>query len=437
MTIQETVNAISHKQPFFTQIVKGLKPVEEKDVPTLGTDGDNLYYNPDFFDKLTDSEKCAVVLHETLHCAFFHMWRKDKREQMRWNMATDYAINPMVDENFKLPEGGLLDSKYYGMSAEQIYDALAKNKTKNQKQKWCDKGHWGDQGKGNGSGQQNQKQGQGKNKKGKGGSGSLMDKMKKAFGIGDKDGGKALKEALGIGKEGRLKKKEEEWAKNLNSQRVKEKWKRIFNEKIVKEYGNAPASIKRVIEKSYYIPTVDWASLVASILSEDTSDYSFARPDRRYSGMDVVLPGMYSIDNLKDVVFAYDTSGSITDEDLKSYYHETLSLFQNFTNLKGWIGVCDADLHFFGEIEQQSKFEDFHFFGGGGTDFNPVFNKIKEKGLKPKALFYFTDTYGSFPPEEPPYPVFWLVRSYIGDNSTLNVPFGTVIKFMDKISRKR
>ena len=144
---------------------------------------------------------------------------------------------------------------------------------------------------------------------------------------------------------------------------------------------------------------------------------------------DIVLPAMQSWDKLKDVVFAYDTSGSISQSDLTAFYNETLNLFSNFSNLQGHIAVCDADLHHFGEVNPQMGFEDFRFYGGGGTDFRPVFDKISSMNMKPKALFYFTDTYGSFP-DEPNYPVFWLVRSHIGDRSKLDVPFGTVIKFL-------
>ncbi len=399
-SVDDAIKTITEKQPFFTSLVLALKPVEEKDVPSLGTDGKNLFYNPDFFNSHTPDEQAALILHETLHCAFSHMWRRGKRSQFKWNIATDYAINPMVDENFKLPKGALLDSKYYGMSAEGIYDALPKDR-KIKGQDWCDKGHWGDNKKGNG-------QGNGKQN-----------------GIGEK-----IKEAMGIGKEGRVKKKEEQWAKTMNSPQVKAKWNKLFQKTFLENYGNAPDSIKRVIEKEYYVPTIDWASLVAGILSEDQTDYSFNNPDRRYSGAEFVIPGMFSIDKLKDVVFAYDTSGSISPSDLHAYYMETMRLFENFANLNGWIAVCDAYLHHFKEITHQATFDEFSFTGGGGTNFKPVFDKIKEKGMRPKALFYFTDTFGDFPDEDPGYPVYWLVRSFVGDNSERFVPFGNVVKFM-------
>lgn len=397
--IQEAIDTICEKEPLWSSLVTRLKPVEDKEnCPTLGTDGEHLYYNPDFLKKLTKEETCAVVLHEVLHCAFQHQWRKEDRDDLGWNIATDFAINTVVNESFALPKGSLLDMKFYGMSAEEIYDQFPKkgakgkgNKSKSQggseggkQQGWCEKDSWDDKQKG-------------KSKSG----GGLLDKFKKKKPRGTMS--PAEKEAM---------------------------WKDAFDETFLKNFGKLPDSLKRVIEKSYYVPVIDWSSLVASLLSEDTNDYTFAQPDRRFMDAEYVLPGLHSIDRLKDVVFAYDTSGSISNEDLHSYYEETLNLFSNFSSLQGWIAVCDAYLHSFKEISPQQDFEDFNFMGGGGTDFNPVFDKIKSKDMKPKALFYFTDTEGYFPSEEPEYPVFWLVRSQIGENYPLNVPFGTVIRFL-------
>jgi predicted metal-dependent peptidase len=307
----------------------------------------------------------------------------------------------MVDSSFKLPKGALIDMKYFGMSAEEIYDTLPKGKSQKQQQ-WCDKGGWDKDKQGKGDGKSKQQQG-------KSGAGGLFDDIAKMFG-----GKKPLPKST------------------MTDEEKDEKWKRLYEKTFLENYGKLPDSIKRVIEKSYYIPVVDWASLVSSLLSEDINDYTFSQPDRRFLDGDFLLPDLYSFDKLKDVVFSYDTSGSISEDDLKSFYLETLNLFSNFSSLQGWIGVCDADLHSFKEVGPQQSFSDFDFVGGGGTDFRPVFEEISRRNMKPKALFYFTDTEGSFPREAPEYPVFWLVKSQIGESYKLDVPFGTVIRFLTK-----
>lgn len=413
MTIEEVMEYACDHQPLYRPLIMSLKPKStEEDTATMATDGEHIFYNPKFLAKLTMQQAAGVVLHETLHCAHRHLWRRDARDMYKFNVAADYAINPIVVENFPLPKGVLLDMKYAHMSAEEIYDVLppikkikigigsgsGKGKSKgdsssgyeNKQQKWGDHSMW------NGK----------KSKKGKQ---SLADKI--------------------MGKN----KGEDEAEMTAKQRRLHEKWKDLFEKHIVKQYGKLPDSLKRIVEKEYYIPVLDWTALVSSLLSEDQNDYSFSQPDRRFLEADYILPDLYSIDRLKDVVFAYDTSGSVTQDMLKQFYMETLNLFNNFSSLQGYIAVCDWTLKHFSPVDAQDSFTDFNFIGGGGTSFEPVFDEIKRKGIRPKAVFYFTDTYGSFPNEDPGYPVFWLVPTEIGEFGERHVPFGLVIPFAPKM----
>jgi predicted metal-dependent peptidase len=74
--------------------------------------------------------------------------------------------------------------------------------------------------------------------------------------------------------------------------------------------------------------------------------------------------------------------------------------------------------------------------GGGGTDFRPVFDiiedprKAKEHEMEefdepPVCVVYLTDLDGSFPAEEPEYPVLWCVPP--GVNASRKVPFGEIV----------
>src|SRR5690606_5015163 len=56
--------------------------------------------------------------------------RRLNRDRQRWNVACDFAINLEIDgmsNDYQLPKGVLLDKKYAGMNAEQIYDDLPKD----------------------------------------------------------------------------------------------------------------------------------------------------------------------------------------------------------------------------------------------------------------------------------------------------------------------
>ena len=45
------------KYPFFGSIVINLNYIENKECITLGTDGENLYYNSEYLENLTDDEQ--------------------------------------------------------------------------------------------------------------------------------------------------------------------------------------------------------------------------------------------------------------------------------------------------------------------------------------------------------------------------------------------
>jgi predicted metal-dependent peptidase len=63
--------------------------------------------------------------HEVMHPALQHHTRRGGRNPRGWNMACDYAISPMlVDAGLTLPKDVLLDNRFWGMSAERIYNLL-------------------------------------------------------------------------------------------------------------------------------------------------------------------------------------------------------------------------------------------------------------------------------------------------------------------------
>src|SRR6266568_3278486 len=94
-------------------------------VATMATDGVSLFYNPEFVESLNAAELVGTLAHEVMHPALQHHTRRGDRNQARWNMACDYAINPMLlDAGLVLPKDVLIDNRFRGMSAERIYNLL-------------------------------------------------------------------------------------------------------------------------------------------------------------------------------------------------------------------------------------------------------------------------------------------------------------------------
>lgn len=111
--------------PFFASILLKRPILEDQTILTACTDGEQIWYNPGFIDRLNIHEVCAVLAHEILHIAYGHFFRQAGRKARKWNYACDYAINlTLKDNGFKLPQGALLDEQYRNLAAERIYNLL-------------------------------------------------------------------------------------------------------------------------------------------------------------------------------------------------------------------------------------------------------------------------------------------------------------------------
>ncbi|MFZ4604419.1 MAG: DUF2201 family putative metallopeptidase, partial [Caulobacterales bacterium] len=92
---------------------------------TMATDGYYIYYNRDWMAGLDDGELRGVIAHELMHVVFAHGARRGDRDFAVWNQACDHAINLLLlEQGFALPAGGMFDRTFIGMSAEQIYEHL-------------------------------------------------------------------------------------------------------------------------------------------------------------------------------------------------------------------------------------------------------------------------------------------------------------------------
>ncbi|GAA1026591.1 hypothetical protein GCM10009557_04820 [Virgisporangium ochraceum] len=87
-----------------------------------------IYINP--LAGLTNDEQWRFVLaHEMLHAALRHGDRAGTRDAYLWNVACDYVINGwLVEMGVGAPPDGLLyDTALQGLSAEAVYDLIARD----------------------------------------------------------------------------------------------------------------------------------------------------------------------------------------------------------------------------------------------------------------------------------------------------------------------
>lgn len=159
---------------------------------------------------------------------------------------------------------------------------------------------------------------------------------------------------------------------------------------------------------------------MAKIIKADNEVYE--RPDRRVPD-GFHLPEIPQNKSKSNITFAFDTSGGITDGEIKSYKKQALNLLKER-------GLDSANAIYFdatvvGEFEVSSDSDVDELMktvvGGGGTLFDCVFDWTSENGCS--ELYIFTDGFGSVSKDiEPTCSVTW-----VGWESKDKPPFGKVV----------
>jgi predicted metal-dependent peptidase len=167
----------------------------------------------------------------------------------------------------------------------------------------------------------------------------------------------------------------------------------------------------------------DWRHLIRDFCQRAKDDYSFAHPNERYSESEFWLPGLHS-ERPGRMVFAVDTSGS-TEAVVGEFLAQAQVVLDEFRPEQMDVFWCDAaiqkhEVYYPGDdIPKDAP-------GGGGTDFRPVFEAVKDD--PPVCLVYLTDLEGSFPDVDPGIPTLWVVWGGCKDAPT----FGDVAHVEDK-----
>ena len=379
------------RAPFFGNLATRMNLINADEwCPTAATDGRRFYYNSEFVNNLPLKQLEFLVGHEVLHAVYDHMGRRGNRDPKLWNIADDYCVNwDLVEQRVgdKIPVA-LYDSKYKGMSEEEVYDDLYENADNiniDELMKRLLDEHLDGEGE---------------------------------DGEGDEDGDKPGN--------GRPKLSEQE-KKEIRDE-IKEA---VLAAAQASGAGNLPGGVKRMI-KDLVEPVMDWRELLQQqIESTIKSDFTWARPSRRSWHMDAVMPGMKPGEQI-DVVIGIDTSGSITDKDLKVFLSEIKGIMEAYDEYKITVMGWDTEVHNVGEFTSDS-IEDIANFepgGGGGTDPHCVWNYLQENNIEPKKLIMFTDFcfFGWSPAEVEQYcDTVWIIKG----NKTAEPEFGVYAHYED------
>lgn len=398
------------ESPFFGTLLMRLNFRPSSSFPTMATDGKSIFYNPTFVKSLNEPELRGVLAHECMHPALHHHVRRGSRSARRWNRACDYAINPLIlDAGMTLPAGALVDDRFRGMSAEQIYNRLLE-----------------EDGDSSQSGDPNQ------SANGNGGTGSNQGSSAPDFNT-DQDGN----EQKGAKSEPTAPETPGGFGQVIDAGQGDDPSRQLTPQEIQAEetewsiavehaqdiakarpQGKVPAGIERALSGARNA-TVNWReALRRAFYSTIPSDYAWTHPNRRHVHNGLYLPGIVK-EGIGDIAIAVDCSGSISSQQLGLFEEEVNSILSENPN-RVHVLYFDAEIHRCDVYEQGQPIQ-LRPVGGGGTDFCPAFTYIEQNGIDLQTLIFLTDLWGAFPPSEPGYPVIW------ASTSDRVAPFGETI----------
>ena len=376
---------------------------------TAYTDGVRIAFNPKFLDELNDRELDFIMMHEIMHVVLQHCMRGEGLEHERFNIAADIVVNSNIllendgdlssitissnGESMHLAPNGNEGHHY---TAEQVYDMLptipgdsphspapggfAKGRAKQKlgrtgktPQRWDDHTHW------NVVYEQDDE---------------LRDVWVKRF----EDACEAIE--IREGSSGR---------------------------------GLLPAFAKRIL-KELRKPQTDWRAILNDFIQEEVVDYSFMPPDRRFYDSPFFLPDFNDKDDMiEDVLFMIDTSASMSDDMVTAAYSEVKGAIDQFNGkLRGWLGFFDAAVVEPKPFTDEQSFRLIKPAGGGGTDFQIVFEYVAQymQNKLLASIIILTDGGAPFPQEHLAMgiPVLWLLN-----NEVVDPPWGKVARITESL----
>ena len=421
-------------KPFLGALVLRL-PLQAADAKwcaTTGTDAKKFYYNPEYIEELRADEAQFVLAHEALHCALSHFARREHRVKHRWDIACDYAINPiLLDEGLKPPPGSLMLREYRGMTAEEIYPMIKDNdmsETLDQhlydKQDETEGGQDKQQNPLDQKDQKTQPGGEGEVKPNEQPSKGDQADNQQNDGQGDQsepDNSNSNlpkqtdnQKSQSLPTESSHDPVQSELPEPLTESEKDDlhvQWQQRLagSAQQAQQAGKLGDGLARMID-FFLQPTLPWRVLLARYMNSiSRDDYSYTRPSSR-RGDPAIYPSLRSPQ--MNIVVAIDVSGSINSDELNEFIAEVDSL-KSQVRAKVTFLTCDAKI----TGDSPWVFEAWEYcqlperiIGGGSTNFNPVFEWVEMNDIRPDLLVYFTDADGKFPQVEASYPVTWLVK---------------------------
>ena len=342
-------------QPFYALLAMQMDVVCRPDLPApAGTDGDRLYVQPAAIARWSNAELSAVLAHEVEHVIRGHVWRRQHRQAVLWNIAGDLVINwDLKQAGLTLPEGCLLEARFAGMTAEAVYDKIRDDSRYQQ----------------------------------------LAADLSARWDVG------SMLEPEGTA---------------LEQQASQQQWEgRMRAAAAGLPPGKTPGHVTELLDRLRK-PPIDLPALLERFLLTDRcfDDYDWTYPNRNYLAQGLYLPSLRG-EVMPAVGVFVDTSGSVGTAELEYFAGCLNDVLLRARPKRTYVVYCDAEVPKAGGVQEYTPGQmiDFRPVGRGGTDFRPPFRLAAREGWPLACAIYLTDLQGPFPDREPDYPTLWVTTA--------------------------
>ena len=379
---------------------------------TLGyTDGKNIVLaaNPD----VTPNELAFVICHEIIHVIGLHIGRTGGRDPLIWNMCIDHCVNRALMEYaqrdlLKVPPNLVffedIHKKNPAISPEELYAIMERDAAKWNVEIFEFDGNGQPQkiSGGSGSGSSDGDESDQKDESG-GGSGSQSKKSKKSKkggGSGDGeskpgDGNNSLKgkrfAKISNPKTGEsyivpLDGESDELEVKKNCKSIAESARMLWNSQTINK-GNMPGSIVQELESMFKLE-LPWDEILRrSVLYHSQKLEHKSWRERDFYTKCQILPGRAVGEDTQIAIFMIDSSGSVSDTDLKKFLGIVCGATYHYDKIV--VIVHDYIVHmeewFLDKPSEEEVFERIRKIKGrGGTSHKDAFDlvaKINEENL--------------------------------------------------------
>lgn len=191
-----------------------------------------------------------------------------------------------------------------------------------------------------------------------------------------------------------------------------------------KAAGKNPGNINTILDK-FLNPILNWRVLLKEFFTEllDTGDYSWRRPNRRYS--DIYLPSKVPNEGrLTHLMYFLDVSGSVTEEEINQFNSELKAIKEDLEPEKLSVYCFDTNIISKKVFTKDMPFDKLEACIGGGTDYTEVHDEIVKEN--PTAAIIFTDLWCE-PMEPVKVPVLWICNN----NEHHEIKTGKIIRLLE------